>query len=371
MLRALLGFLVLPVTATPTLAIGIISHSGNHARLLEAKKTWLANESVLFFSNQSDDNVDAIYIPDDTQLADDPLHNNPGEARFVPALLYLSQAIPADWYVLADDDTFLFLENLRQVLSAFDSQEKHFLGRPSQIPFGSCEESKCWVPLRSNQKVVIKPLPLLNWCSAIPGQLCPVGSIEGVGAWCQVVPNQSTPYGYEVTGGFLPRVRNALLRAGIGHESGSSKKDRKVSSLLSQPLPAPQIEGDSDFPLAVWPVGGQGMIVSAGLTGSLRGSDWRECVQKLRCGPGDMRLASCIARFANVGLATLEGLGTSLSRHPTTNHEALQLTQSLSKKWLAKGDWRALRTKTLCMHPRDEHLLQPHKNITFTTYILD
>jgi hypothetical protein len=37
---------------------------------------------------------------------------------------------------------------------------------------------------------------------------------------------------------------------------------------------------------------------------------------KLRCGPGDMRLAACLARFARAGLAHLEGLGGTLSRHP-------------------------------------------------------
>lgn len=125
------------------LAIGIISHSGNHARLLEAKNTWLEKESFLFFSNQSDANVGTVYVPDDQQLADDPLHHNPGEARFVPALLYLTQATWADWYISADDDTFIFLNNLREVLSTFNSNDKHFLGQPSQIPFGSCQESEC------------------------------------------------------------------------------------------------------------------------------------------------------------------------------------------------------------------------------------
>ena len=320
------------VSAIPTLAIGIVSHSGNHPRLLEAKNTWLAKESFLFFSNESDTTVGTIFVPDDGQLADDPLHNNPGEARFVPALLYLTQAIRAEWYILADDDTFIFFESLREALSAFNSKDQYFLGQPSQIPFGSCEESKCWIPLRSMGKTVTQPLPLVNWCSAIPGGRCPVSALE-VGEWCEVVPNKSMPYGYEVIGGFLPRVRNALLKAGIGHESRSCKRDQgcQRSDLLSQPLSAPRIEGTSDFPLAVWPVGGQGMIISAGLIDSLKGSDWRECLQKLRCGPGDMRLASCIARFANVGLATLDGLGTFLTRHPTTSKEALKLHRSVAK----------------------------------------
>ena len=317
-----------PASAHPMLAIGIISHSGNHARLLEAKNTWLEKESFLFFSNQSDAKVGTVYVPDDQQLADDPLHNNPGEARFVPALLYLTQAISADWYILADDDTFIFLDNLREVLSTFNSNDKYFLGQPSQIPFGSCQESKCQIPLRISDKTLMQPLPLLNWCSAVPGRLCPVASLE-VGAWCEVLPNQSMPYGYRVSGGFLPGVRNALLQAGIGHESQSCKRHPKASAVLPHALPAPNIEGNSDFPLAVWPVGGQGMIISAGLVHSLHGSDWRECVQKLRCGPGDMRLASCLARFANVGLSTLEGLGTFLSRHPTGSKEALDLHRSL------------------------------------------
>ena len=323
-------FATFPTTsAQPALAVGIISHSGNHARLHEAKNTWLKSESCLFFSNQSDIELRTIVIPDDAQLADDPLHNNPGEARFVPALLYLIHAIPADWYILADDDTYIFFDSLREALSVFDSQDKHFLGQLSQIPFGSCEGSNCWIPLRSMDKIVMQPLPLMKWCSAHPHVGCPVASIEGVGSWCEVIPNQSMPYGYSVSGGFLPRVRNTLLAAGIGHQSRSSK-DRN-GGLLSESLPAPHAVGTSDFPLAIWPVGGQGMIMSAGLLSSLRGSDWRECVQKLRCGPGDMRLASCIARFGNVGLANLDGLGTFLTRHPISSREAMKLYQ-LTKK---------------------------------------
>lgn len=118
------------------------------------------------------------------------------------------------------------------------------------------------------------------------------------------------PYGYRVSGGFWPHVRSALIQAGIGHES-------PTQTFL---LPF----GQSGVKM------GQGMIVSAGLIRSLHGSDWCECVQKLRCGPGDMRLASCLARFANVGLSTLEGLDTFLSRYPTGSMEALDLHRSRS-----------------------------------------
>lgn len=42
---------------------------------------------------------------------------------------------------------------LREVLSTFNSNDKHFLGQPSEIPFGSCQESECRVPLRISHKL--------------------------------------------------------------------------------------------------------------------------------------------------------------------------------------------------------------------------
>ncbi|XP_058475875.1 glycoprotein-N-acetylgalactosamine 3-beta-galactosyltransferase 1-like [Solea solea] len=35
----------------------------------------------------------------------------------------------ADWFVKADDDTFIVIENLRYVLSKYDTEEPHYLGR--------------------------------------------------------------------------------------------------------------------------------------------------------------------------------------------------------------------------------------------------
>ena len=92
-----------------SLALGVISHARNHDKIAMVRKTWLFNESVMFFSNVSDEGVGTIYVPDDSQLADDPLHNNHGEARFLRARLYLSQAFQAEWYMLVDDDTYVFL----------------------------------------------------------------------------------------------------------------------------------------------------------------------------------------------------------------------------------------------------------------------
>ena len=134
----LLGLSMSLVHAEDILAVGVVSHAFNHGRLELSRKTWLANESVMFFSNSSDPTLSTVYVPDDSQHADDPLHNNHGEARFVPALLYLSQAVPAKWYMLVDDDTYVFLRELKAVLSGFDSDARYFLGQPSQIPFASC-----------------------------------------------------------------------------------------------------------------------------------------------------------------------------------------------------------------------------------------
>ena len=306
-----------------SLAIGVISHASNHDRLAVSRETWLVNESVMFFSNVSDARLSTIYVPDDFQLADDPLHNNHGEARFLPALLYLSQAVQANWYMLVDDDTYVFLQQLRDVLSTFDCNAKFFFGQPSQIPFATCAKDapgQCWVPLKMETEGIVKWPLRAKWCQARPGHSCSVASLHGVGSWCNVVRDESMPYRHRVTCGFLPDARDALLNAGIGHTRQQSPKEVR-GKLLKDPVTAPIPQGQADFPMAVWPVGGLGMIISAGAVQALRGWQWRECVEKLRCGPGDMRVAACLARFLDLGLSLLDGLGSSLTRHPVSTDD--------------------------------------------------
>ena len=127
------------------------------------------------------------------------------------------------------------------------------------------------------------------------------------------------PYRHRVIGGLLPKVREALLCAGIGHAEHQSPKEVR-GALLQEPITAPSPQGD-----AVWPVGGLGMIIAAGAVRALREADWRECMEKLRCVPGDMRVAACLARFADLGLSSLEGLGSSLTRHPVSAEDVMQL----------------------------------------------
>ena len=133
-----------------------------------------------------------------------------------------------------------------------------------------------------------------------------------------------------------------------GHRTCRAQPSPKEvrGALLQESIAAPMPWGEAEFPLAVWPVGGLGMIVSAGVVHELRGAEWRECVEKLRCGPGDMRVASCLARFANVGLALLEGLGSSLTRHPVTSEDMLELFAEEKSRvctfHVARGTWNRI-----------------------------
>ena len=82
-------------------------------------------------------------------------------------------------------------------------------------------------------QTLMQPLPLLNWCSAVPG-LCPVASLE-VGACGMVRPPKS------INAIRLPSFR-WFLAACTQRFDPSWDWTRKPNS---------------DFPLAVWPVGGQ------------------------------------------------------------------------------------------------------------------
>ena len=56
----------------------------------------------------------------------------------LPALKYLIKHYPnAEWYLLIDDDTYVFKQNLKNYLSTLNSSENHYIGVP--YTFSGCE----------------------------------------------------------------------------------------------------------------------------------------------------------------------------------------------------------------------------------------
>jgi hypothetical protein len=57
--------------------------------------------------------------------------------KFFPAIKMLHQQYPdKDWYILVDDDSYVFWENLEDILKGFNPNEPLYLGK--QVPYSGC-----------------------------------------------------------------------------------------------------------------------------------------------------------------------------------------------------------------------------------------
>jgi hypothetical protein len=53
------------------------------------------------------------------------------QAKFIPGFHELYEQFPeCDWYIMLDDDTYLYLDNLKLLLSEFNSNDDHYFGSP-------------------------------------------------------------------------------------------------------------------------------------------------------------------------------------------------------------------------------------------------
>jgi hypothetical protein len=61
----------------------------------------------------------------------------------LPGFRKLHEKFPdAEWYIMIDDDTYVFMENLRSLLDTLDPNEEHYLGAASN--FIGCDGIKIW-----------------------------------------------------------------------------------------------------------------------------------------------------------------------------------------------------------------------------------
>lgn len=95
------------------------------------KETWGKRcNKLLFMSSEEDTDFPAIGL--DVREGRDQLWP---KTRAAWDYVYRHHLDDADWFMKADDDTFVIVENLRHLVSSLDSEKPHFLGRYFK-PFG-------------------------------------------------------------------------------------------------------------------------------------------------------------------------------------------------------------------------------------------
>lgn len=95
------------------------------------KETWGKRcNKLLFMSSEEDPSFPAIGL-DVSEGRDELWHKTRAAWDYV----YQHHFDDADWFMKADDDTFVIIENLRHLISSLDSEKPHYLGRHFK-PFG-------------------------------------------------------------------------------------------------------------------------------------------------------------------------------------------------------------------------------------------
>ncbi|KAJ3019605.1 UNVERIFIED_CONTAM: hypothetical protein HDU68_010592 [Siphonaria sp. JEL0065] len=62
--------------------------------------------------------------------------------KFIPGLQLVHEKFPdVDWYILIDDDVYLFLDPIMKQLSKLNPNDTHYLGKPYGMPVGACGET--------------------------------------------------------------------------------------------------------------------------------------------------------------------------------------------------------------------------------------
>ncbi|XP_015769670.1 PREDICTED: glycoprotein-N-acetylgalactosamine 3-beta-galactosyltransferase 1-like [Acropora digitifera] len=96
-----------------------------HTKGKPVKETWGKRcNKLLFMSSEEDPSFPAIGL-DVSEGRDELWHKTRAAWDYV----YQHHFDDADWFIKADDDTFVIIENLRHLVSSLDSEKPHYLGR--------------------------------------------------------------------------------------------------------------------------------------------------------------------------------------------------------------------------------------------------
>mmetsp|Transcript_36947 Transcript_36947/g.119262 ORF Transcript_36947/g.119262 Transcript_36947/m.119262 type:complete len:288 (-) Transcript_36947:151-1014(-) len=185
--------------------------------------------------------------------------------------------------VVADDDTMVFVERLAVLLRSYDSSLPLYLGHWA---WGECHP-------RKRRRMPETPLHFFSCCDDEFQRPCRVGWVPPSGCnqrglalharsheWC--------PPDYVRRGDGLVDIRCRECFCPVS-SAGEGRYRLDLENGSATLLPA-----------VAFPYGGSGVLLSAGLLDSIPSSDWADCAARLRCGPSDFRVATCVQNLGGV-----------------------------------------------------------------------
>lgn len=116
----------------------ILTTPSNHqTRAIHVKRTWGKRcNKLLFMSTQHDTSIDSIAL----NVSVDDKNALWGKTKRAFQYIYDNHRNDADWFLKADDDTYVILENLRYFLHAYSTNDPIYFGykmnRPNDIKSG-------------------------------------------------------------------------------------------------------------------------------------------------------------------------------------------------------------------------------------------
>lgn len=120
-----------PLPRAPKILCFVNTHEDNHDTKVKAiRETWGTKcDKLVFASSKTDESLDAVRIPNANYTYDDLW----GKHRETLRHLHSTYKDEYDWFLKADDDTYVITENLRAFLGSPEIQEQHQRGDPLHI----------------------------------------------------------------------------------------------------------------------------------------------------------------------------------------------------------------------------------------------
>lgn len=116
----------------------ILTTPKNHqTRAIHVKRTWGKRcNKLIFMSTKHDDSLDSIAL----NVSGDKPAQTWGKTKLAFQYIYQHYQNEADWFLKADDDTYVILENLRYFLYAYSTNDPIYFGykmsRPDNLKHG-------------------------------------------------------------------------------------------------------------------------------------------------------------------------------------------------------------------------------------------